>query len=240
MPLPRRVEPELLDSLPADDPRALRSRRDLRRINTLMLQSRIMARLLIWCRSGKPPPHLLIELGGGDGWFTLEIGRRLWRIWPGVTVIAVDRQKAVSDEARERLSQFGWSLQPITADVFDFLGAPDAFGADIVMANLFLHHFSGAELTRLISAALPCTTAIAACEPRRAPHSLAASKLLFAIGCNAVSRHDAVTSVRAGFRDQEISGLLADVSGWDVHEAAAFPFTHCFAARRKPSGNAHV
>ena len=240
MPLPRQVEPEWLDSLPADDLRALRSRRDLRRINSLMLQGRIMSRLLLWCRSGRPAPKLIIELGGGDGWFTLTVARRLSCIWPGVTVISVDRQKAASDEARERVSRLGWSFQPITADVWDFLAAPVAFHADIVMANLFLHHFGAAELSRLVSAALPCTTALAACEPSRAGHSLAASKLLFAIGCNDVSRHDAVVSVRAGFTDREISALLPDVSTWDIQERAAFPFTHCFAARRKLSGNAHV
>src|SRR2546423_6382544 len=139
MPLPRQVEPEWLDSLPADDLRALRSRRDLRRINSLMLQGRIMSRLLLWCRSGRPAPKLIIELGGGDGWFALTVARRLSCIWPGVTVISVDRQKAASDEARERVSRLGWSFQPMTADVWDFLAAPVALRADIVMANLFFH-----------------------------------------------------------------------------------------------------
>ena len=34
--LPRRVTPEILDELPASDPRARRSRADLRRINRIM------------------------------------------------------------------------------------------------------------------------------------------------------------------------------------------------------------
>jgi hypothetical protein len=232
MTFPRVLEPELLDSLPADDPRALRSREDLRRINAIMLQSRIMVRLVKWCCSSRPAPKLLVELGGGDGWFTLALARKLSRIWRRVTVISVDRQKAVSDEALEGIASLGWSFQPITADVFDFLGGPDAFGADIVITNLFLHHFPDAQLARLLSAALPRTAAFAACEPSRAPHGLVASKLLFAIGCNDVSRHDAVASVRAGFRDHEISGLVRDAAGWEIREGAAFPFTHCFAARR--------
>ena len=36
MSLARRVEPEMLDTLPADDPRAVRSRSDLRRVNRIM------------------------------------------------------------------------------------------------------------------------------------------------------------------------------------------------------------
>src|SRR5436190_16442240 len=44
----RHVEPELLDELPANDPRALRSRKDLERVNAWMGHSRIMARQLRW------------------------------------------------------------------------------------------------------------------------------------------------------------------------------------------------
>ncbi len=44
--MPRMVEPELLDALQPEDSLAVGSRRDLRRINTWMRQSVIMARLL--------------------------------------------------------------------------------------------------------------------------------------------------------------------------------------------------
>ena len=42
----RIIEPELLDTLPPDDPRAVRSRRDLRRVNAWMRNHAIMARAL--------------------------------------------------------------------------------------------------------------------------------------------------------------------------------------------------
>ena len=44
MTFPRRLETELLDVLPADDPAAVRSRRDLRRLNEVMRHPAIMAR----------------------------------------------------------------------------------------------------------------------------------------------------------------------------------------------------
>jgi hypothetical protein len=44
--LPRRVTPELLDGLPADDPRAKRSRQDLRRIHQAMATLSIATRAL--------------------------------------------------------------------------------------------------------------------------------------------------------------------------------------------------
>jgi hypothetical protein len=56
--------------------------------------------------------------------------------------------------------------------------------------------------------------------------------MLIAIGCNDVSRHDAVVSVRAGFSDRELSELWPADRRWSLHEHAALPFTHCFAARR--------
>ena len=42
---PRRVIAELLDELPPDDPRALRSRRDLRLINRIMGHSALLGNI---------------------------------------------------------------------------------------------------------------------------------------------------------------------------------------------------
>ena len=48
----RVLTPELLDELAADDPRAIRSRRDLVLINVIMRQSVVMAQALLQC-----PPY---------------------------------------------------------------------------------------------------------------------------------------------------------------------------------------
>ena len=58
----RRVEPELLDELPASDPRAVRSRQDLRRVNAWMGNARIMARALRSAFTGRHC-QTLFELG---------------------------------------------------------------------------------------------------------------------------------------------------------------------------------
>jgi hypothetical protein len=91
MSVPRRVEPELLDELPADDLRAQRSRRDLELVNSFMLQSGIMARSLLQLHGGAPP-RTLIDLGGGDGTFMLSVARRLAPRWPDVAVTVLDRR----------------------------------------------------------------------------------------------------------------------------------------------------
>ena len=53
MPLARGLEAELLDQLPADDPRAMRSRGDLARVNAVMMQAGITARTI----RRELPPH---------------------------------------------------------------------------------------------------------------------------------------------------------------------------------------
>jgi hypothetical protein len=55
--------------------------------------------------------------------------------------------------------------------------------------------------------------------------------MVFALGANDVTRHDAVASVRAGFRGREISRLWPHAaSDWRLSEHAVFPFTHLFQA----------
>ena len=61
----RRVEPEILDGLAADDPQAVHSRRDLVRINALMFQAPIMAGLLR--KHVRAAPMRILEIGAGDG-----------------------------------------------------------------------------------------------------------------------------------------------------------------------------
>ncbi|HMH64381.1 MAG TPA: hypothetical protein VK515_02270, partial [Rhizomicrobium sp.] len=86
--MPRVLTPEILDHLAADDPRAIRSRRDLARINAVMRQGAIMAGAL----SDLPAPALLADLGGGDGRFLLGVARRLAKRWPGVRCVILDQQ----------------------------------------------------------------------------------------------------------------------------------------------------
>ncbi len=204
MNLPRCVEPEWLDELPADDPRAIRSRRDLQRVNAWMLQPGIMAQALIkHCAHEKP--QVVLELGAGDGTFMLHVAKQLAPFWRNVTVILLDRQSIVSDETRDRFSALRWKVELVTADAFDFLEQAEQGCADVITANLFLHHFPKEQLTRLLTRIAQLTRLFVACEPRRAMMALLASRMLWAIGCNDVSRHDAVVSVRAGFNEQELA-----------------------------------
>jgi hypothetical protein len=52
------------------------------------------------------------------------------------------------------------------------------------------------------------------------------------IGCNDVTRHDAIVSVRAGFKNRELSELWPAGGAWILHEHAYGLFSHYFVARR--------
>jgi hypothetical protein len=98
---------------------------------------------------------------------------------------------------------------------------------------LFLHHFEDvrlAELLRLVSLRAKLFIAL---EPHRAPWPLFCSRLLWAIGCNAVTRHDAVVSVRAGFSGNELSALWPDKNHWRLTEQRAGAFSQLFIAQKK-------
>jgi hypothetical protein len=117
--------------------------------------------------------------------------------------------------------------------VFAFLGqAGDEKKPDVVTANLFLHHFSDQDLLTLFAQLAAWTPLFVACEPRRSGWALTGSRMLFALGCNDVSRHDAVASVRAGFLGDDLKRLWPSSDGWRVEEREAWPFTHSFAAAR--------
>jgi hypothetical protein len=228
MTFPRRLETELLDVLPADDPAAVRSRRDLRRLNEVMRHPAIMARRML--RHSVDVPRRIIELGAGDGSLMLRLGRRLARHWSGVATILVDRQDIVTHETRQAISSLGWHEDPITQDVFEYLAVAEP--ADIVIANLFLHHFQPPQIADIFTRCAKLAPIFIALEPRRATLPLLGSRLIWLLGCNHVSRHDAVASVRAGFRDGELSALWPNRQGWNFDEGSVALWTHCFIARK--------
>ena len=229
------VEPELLDYLPADDPQALGSRGDLRRVNTLMGHADILTQAF---RENLAPvfpalrPLRIVDLGAGDG--TLLLG--LAQLWSALGVRAevtlLDRQQVVSDGTRSACAALGWSLQCLAVDVFAGLERASA-PVDVMLANLFLHHFKDEPLRALLQLAADRTALFLACEPRRSPLALAASCMLGCIGCNAVTRCDAVASVHAGFEGAELSALWPTQNGWRLSERNAGMFSHCFVARRE-------
>jgi hypothetical protein len=233
----RQVEPEWLDELPADDSAARGSRRDLRRLNAWMGHAGILGRALAGQMSLHPDSVLwLVELGAGDGTLMLKLARRWAPAWKGARVTLVDRLDLVSPRVVEGIRSLGWEIEVAQADVSDWLKGSKTKGAPagVLMCNLFLHHFDGPELGRLFRAILDSQARVfLACEPHRSRLSLWGSRCLGLAGCNRVTRHDAVASVRAGFRQRELSSLWPGREGWNLTETKAGLFSHLFVASRR-------
>ena len=112
----RVLTPELIDLLPADDPRAVRSRRDILRLNRINYSDALMARLLRRLAKSQSP-KTITDLGSGDGLFMLHVARRLARHWRSVSVRIVDTQPAVTSETFAAFKRLNWCVEIVKADV---------------------------------------------------------------------------------------------------------------------------
>lgn len=196
----RIVEPEILDHLPHDDPAALRSRGDLRRINFLMGNERWVLRSL---QHFPATARGICELGAGDGALAAKIQRR----FPNSRVTACDLapRPAGLDPA------IVWRRGDIFQD------APPPGG--VLVANLFLHHFEGGELRRLGKLCEGYDVLIFN-EPNRTRTAAFLGMLLHPF-VNQVTRHDMRASIRAGFRRGEMAVLMGlDDSLWKIRESS--------------------
>ncbi len=184
----RQVLPEILDSLPGDDPEARRSRRDLRLINFLMGNERWIMR--------QEKPGGIVELGAGAG----ELTRKLAR---DGKVTGLDFQELPE----------GLELPWAAGDLFENLPLVQA---DTVVANLILHHFEDEQLAEL-GVLIKDRKSLIAVEPWRSQVSLFEGGLLWPV-INRVTKHDMMASIRAGFRKGELPRLLNLGEEWEWRE----------------------
>jgi hypothetical protein len=196
----RIVSPEQLDSLPHTDAAAIRSRRELRWINWIMGNHRWMAREL---KLRAAPGARVLELGAGDGGL-LEVVRASGGVeasrWNAVDLAPVPEGWP---------AEAGWHQR----DVFSATPLP---GAEVVVANLFLHHFEAEGLMR-IGGLLPaeCRLILASEPARYVVHRVQGGWLGWLADFHAVTRHDMRCSIEAGFRGAELPDLLG-LNGWRV------------------------
>ena len=200
----RIVVPELLDHLPADDAEALRSRRDLRRINFLMGNERWVC--LALRRFPTAADRGIVEIGAGDGWLC----QKLARLFPLAAVAAYD--------LAPRPGKLDERVEWHCGDLFE-KEAPKAGG--VLVANLFLHHFERDSLLEL-GRWMRHFEVLVINEPDRSqlPHLLGG---LMHPWINRVTRHDMHVSITAGFAAGEIGSLLElDEKLWRFREISTW------------------
>ncbi len=181
----RKLTPELLDHLPHDDPGALRSRTDLRRINFFMGNER-------WIASMIPAgTRHITEIGAGDGHLLSHIARTQ----PQAEITAYD--------LAPRPLQLPPSVKWIQGDLFK--QGPPAHGGTLI-ANLFLHHFTDPQLAEL-GVWMRGFDNLLINEPLRASFPLFLGKLATPF-VHPITRHDMRISIEAGFAPGELTGAL--------------------------------
>jgi hypothetical protein len=234
----------MLDVLSPDDPDARRSRLDLRRVHQAMGTRAILRRGLMSLAAGHSAtlPLRVLELGAGDGSLMLGVAQALALepVWSRVNLTLLDRQALIDPATIARYAEVGWAVEEQVGDVLDWAaGDTDRPGAavaapwDLIVSNLFLHHFEGTQLDLILEAIAARSRCFFACEPRRDWLALAGSRMIGVIGANHVTRQDSVLSVQAGFKGGELSALWATHEGpWQVREYSAGLFSHCFRAER--------
>ena len=227
-----RLSPEILDSLPSSDPSALASRRDLQRLHPLLGQTHLWLR---WLQKRYPdrPPASLVDLGCGDGHLLTTL---LPQAFPngghGSRLFFVDRQPSVPDSALELLRRQNWLPTVIPSDLQEWIRSTPP--TELILTNLFLHHFHDSELRNLFKKISTLTPMFATAEPLRGFVGAIGSRLLGILGCHSVTLHDARISVQAGFRDHELSSLWPNLSDWSLTERRTGLFTHFFCAEKCP------
>ena len=199
--LERVIIPEILDSLNPADPRAIRSRRDLRLIDLYLGNSRWIVRQL---KRQTPAPARIIEIGAGEG----DLCRKVQASLPSSAVTGLD--------LIQRPGSLPSDIQWIGGDFFQTLPNIDA---DACIGSLILHHFSNEALHEL-GVRLQSFRSLTFCEPLRSRLPLFLSKLSCPF-LSEVTRHDMPASIRAGFRPGELPALLGlDSKKWSVRESS--------------------
>jgi hypothetical protein len=193
----REVVPEILDGLPMDDARAVRSRRDLRFVNALMgnerwIQREVSRRAEVDWR--------VAELGAGQGHLSKQLADH-HRSCTGYDLVA--RPEGLSTQINWRQGNF-----------FETLGE-DA--SEVMVGSLILHHFQDEELLKL-GEIFSQSRLLVFAEPLRSRLALTEGKILLPL-VNDVTRHDMLVSIRAGFRKGELAHLLGLSGDWRWHES---------------------
>ncbi len=207
----RVLEPELLDSLPHDHSDALASRGDIRFLNGVMGNFRWLRRQLAEHATAQDQ---IVELGAGDGGLVRHVAEKYPTIaarWTGL-----DFAPAPVDLPE--------STRWVQGDFFADSAAGAALkSADIVVANLILHHFTDDQLA-VLATRLPHARLLLISEPARHVQHYWKGRLLDAIfGFNYVTMYDMLLSIRAGFRVGELPTVLGlNADGWEVQESSTF------------------
>jgi len=202
---------ELLDD-PHAEPRAtLRELGDIARLNALFGGTRAVVNALepVFAaaagRSRDPAPWTLLDVGTGLGDIPRAAAAAARRYGLTLRLVGVDSNPTAARAAR---GAGGPPLGMVLADGGALPLRPRS--VDIVIASQVLHHLPPAVAIRWIATfGALARRAVVVADLRRSRFAMVGVWLMsFALGFGAVTRHDAVVSLRRGYTRRELNALL--------------------------------
>lgn len=157
-----------------------------------------------FARSGSLHARIL-DVGAGDSRLAAHLQSELAaRSNRSAQFVALDRRLSHLRNANGSSGK----LSQIVADVFQLPFAAESF--DVVICNLFLHHFSGEEAVRLLrTLAGIASRAVLINDLERNPLSYIFIRLAWPFARSRITRHDAAASVRQAYTKAELAALAA-------------------------------
>jgi len=146
----RRHDPELMDrpdNAPSDLEKTLD---DIRSVNRYLRGSKILVNAVRpYLRKLRPGETLsVLDIGTGGGDLPRDLAAHARRVGRAVRVVAVDRDPVTIAYA-QRITAGIAEIDVVRADAFHLPFPPASF--DLVVASMFLHHFTHDEAVTLIS-----------------------------------------------------------------------------------------
>lgn len=213
----RVVAQEILETLADDDPAAIRGRKDLLLVNGIMGNHRWVTSTL---RRRMRPGWRILEIGAGDGALSRKFLAK--GLCTAGQLHAMDLAGRPADWPQDAHWYQGDLFQnPI----------PDT---EVVVANLFLHHFEDHQLGQLGRNLPDSVRCIIAAEPARyAFHKFQGALFSRLTGLHAITRFDMQVSIRAGFRGDELARALRLGPEWSCRARCTAFGAYRFEATRQ-------
>jgi 2-polyprenyl-3-methyl-5-hydroxy-6-metoxy-1,4-benzoquinol methylase len=161
----------------------------------------------------------ILDVGSGDSRMAVYLHGELSRRNRGVNFVALDRRLSHLRNG----NQSSGNILRVVADVSDLPFAEESF--DVVICNLFLHHFSedeAVELLRRLGGIASEAVLINDLERHLLPYLFIRLGWLFAR--SRITRHDGPASVRQAYTREEVAALAvrAGFTNFEVEPLPAF------------------
>jgi ubiquinone/menaquinone biosynthesis C-methylase UbiE len=161
----------------------------------------------------------ILDVGSGDSRMAVYLHGELSRRNRGVNFVALDRRLSHLRNG----NQSSGNILRVVADVSDLPFAEESF--DVVICNLFLHHFSeerAVELLRCLAAI--ASEAVLVNDLERHPLPYFFIRLAWPFARSRITRHDGAASVRQAYTKDELATLAARAgfTNFEVERLPAF------------------